>query len=242
MAQPRTQDSLDGFMAQPDFTAMREQAQYHTPPVISNLGFERKVHKAVANRHIDKLHDVNMPQQWMQPTRFSTRTAMNAARHAEMRPHNSFDVDGDGFVSQEDWAISRRHDLGHSGILTGGQRDSAIAETCYRMGTKLHDDEIGTNARARRILRSLREEPEFEDTARREGRLRSAGMAVASLKMKSSHQLKECLALPARKHEPEADGPVYTRTMLLERRKIENAALEESGRHNFLLQTGQIAY
>ena len=72
--------------------------------------------------------------------------------------------------------------------------------------------------------------------------LRKAGMAVASLKMKSSHQLKECLALPARKLEPEVNGPVYTRTMLMERRKMENAALEESGRQNFLQQTGQIAY
>ena len=110
------------------------------------------------------------------------------------------------------------------------------------MGSQLHENEIGGNTRARRIMKSLRDEPELVDTTIREGRLRAAEMATASLKMKSSHQLQQCLALPSRSVQPEANGPVYTRTMLLERRKRENAALEESGRQAYMQMTGQISY
>ena len=161
-----------------------------------------------------------------------------------MRPHASFDVDGDGFVGQQDYAIARKHDLGNGGVLTGGQRDSAIAEVCYRVGSQLHDDEIGGNARARRLLTSLREEPDLVNTAVREGRLRMAGVAVSSLKMKSSHQLKDCLSFPENTGTipPKADGPAYTRTMLLERRKIERAAMEQKGRDDFLNSVGAMSW
>ena len=114
----------------------------------------------------------------------------------------------------------------------------AIAETCYRMGSRLHDDEIGGNARARRILTSLREAPELTDVARREQRLRVGGMEVASLKMKSSHQLKQCLVYPEA-HVPEAGGPCYTRTMLLSHRRHEKASAESKGHEAYLRDTGQ---
>ena len=127
-----------------------------------------------------------------------------------------------------DYAIASKHDLGSAGVLTGGQRSSAIAESCHRMGTRLHDDEIGGNAGARRLLTSLRNEPELEDTARRAQRLRVAEMHVASLKMRSSHQLKDCLRFP---QPGEVDGSprATTRTMLLQKRREERMADEERG-------------
>ena len=225
-----------------DLAQLQSAAPDHIVPITSNTGFELKQHRLIAKQRVDRLHNVDMPEQWMTPPRFSTRTELRAARANEMRPDKSFDVDGDGFVGQQDYAISRKHDLGGQGMLTGGQRDSAIAETCYRMGSQLHDDEIGGNARARRIMASLRNEPELVDTARREGRLRMAGMAVSSLKMKSSHQLQDCLRFPERTLPPELNGPVYTRTMLLQRRRNENAAMEESGRQNFLRMTGATSW
>ena len=113
----------------------------------------------------------------------------------------------------------------------------AIAETCYRMGSRLHDDEIGGNARARRILTSLREAPELTDVARREQRLRVGGMEVASLKMKSSHQLKQCLVYPEA-HVPDKGGPCFTRTMLHEYRRTEKAVAEEKGHDHYLRSYG----
>lgn len=237
----QAQDSLDGFMAG-DLRLMRQQTNFHVPPVLNNKGFEKRIHKPIANMAVDRLQDVNMPGQWRHSPRFHTRTDMREARASEMRPHASYDVDGDGFVGQNDYSISLKHDLGQQGMLTGGQRDSAIAETCYLTGSRLHDDEMGGNTRVRRIMKSLREEPELRDTVKREGRLRAAEMATASLKMKSSHQLKECLALPQRAVPAEENGPVYTRTMLLERRKQENAAREESARQAHLRMTGQLSW
>ena len=110
------------------------------------------------------------------------------------------------------------------------------------MGTRVSDAEIGGNARARRIFTSLREEPELGtsavDTKRREQRLRAAEMQVASLKMKSSQQLKNCLAFPTPNAPVDDNGPTYTRTQLLERRRVERAAHEETGREHFLQTYG----
>ena len=79
------------------------------------------------------------------------------------------------------------------------------------------------------------------DAVRREQRLCVAGMEVASLKMKSSHQLKECLAFPHNPSPQEYDGPVYTRTMLLARRRIEKEHEEARGHDNFMRTFGVTA-
>lgn len=227
-------DSLDDHL-----NTLRDAAPGHIPPVTDHSGFEIKVHKPLAVRGLDCLYGVQMPASWERPARFGTRTELLRERAAAMRPHASYDVDGDGFVGQLDMAVAKKHDLGSGGQLTGGQRDSAIADHCAQVGSKLHDDEIGGNARARRIFTSLRESPELHDTACRQQRLRQANMAVASLRMKSSHQLKSCLRFP----EPRADAadhaaPVTTRTMLLQQRAREKAAAETAGRDAFLQSVG----
>jgi len=224
-----------------DLRTMRERVPGHTPPVVDQHGFEMHVHSAVANRFVDKLHGVRMPQSWEQAPRAATNSELREQRAASMRPHASYDVDGDGFVGQHDYAISKRHDVAASGMLSGGQRDSAIADACHQLGSALTSDEIGGNARARRILTSLREEPELTDTTRREQRLRVGGMTVRTLKQKSSHQLRQCLGeIPTGIPEPpkhtEAGGgspPGFTRTMLLAQRRMERCIAEEESLGRF---------
>jgi len=216
---------------------MRDKAPGHTPPMYNHDRFEVQVPSVVANKKVDKLHNVKVPAQWDSPPRIATRSALRTERAASMLPHASFDVDGDGMVGQQDYSIAKKHDLASSGMLTGGQRDSAIAETCHRVGSRLHEDEIGGNARVRRILTSLRDEPELNDTVKREQRLRTGQLAVATLKMKSSQQLKQCLAFPEPHAQPDG-GPAYTRTMLLQQRRMENANANAAGRDHYLRETG----
>ena len=189
---------------------MRKAAPGHTPPVVDHHGFELKTHSKLENQRVDQLHNVRMPAQWQTSPRYHTRSALRSDRAASMRPHPSFDVDGDGFVGQQDYSIAKKHDLGGVGQLTGGQRDSAIAETCYRMGSRLHESEIGGNARARRVLASLRDDPELTDTVRRENRLRVAGSARPPAHPRS-------MTMRAReprvgRRSPRARAPLYLRS------------------------------
>ena len=225
-----------------DFRAMRNKVPGHVPPIRDQMGFELAVHKSLANKAVDELHQVSIPASWTRPAPYPTRTALRSAREATMRPHVSYDVDGDGFVSAMDYELARKHDQGATGVLSGGHRQSAIAEQCHWMGSKLQDAEIGGNARARRLMTSLREEPEF-DNMRREARLRVADSMNRSLKMKSSQQLQRCLCAPPPDPSTPSprdgpDSPVYTRTMLLERRRIERAATEEAAEQRFLQEYG----
>jgi hypothetical protein len=226
-----------------DLASLRQKVPNHTPPVYDHNGLERNTKKIIEQQRINRLDGVSMPAQWSISPRFGTRTELRRTRAAEMRPHASFDVDGDGFVGPTDYSIAKKHDLGSGGMLTGGQRDSAIAETCYRVGSKLQDCEIGGNAKARRVLSSLREDPVLgqapADLLRREQRLRVGGMHVASLKMKSSQQLKDCLRFPEPYVPPANEpGPTYTRSMLLQRRREENAAANDAGRETFMRTYG----
>ena len=219
---------------------MRKTVPGHTPPVLDHNGFERnglRFSAGITNRKVDRLHDVQMPQNWQTTPRFSTRSELQQTRAAQLRPHASFDVDGDGFVGQSDYSISKKYDF-NSGMFSGGQRDSAIAETCRILGSRLHDDEIGGNAKARRVLTSLREKPELSDDTVREARMRVGQMCVSTLKNKSSHQLKECMRFPEA-YVPEPGAPVYTytRTMLHANRRVEREQTEKDNHDRFMATT-----
>ena len=235
-------DWANRFLAD-DLASLRAQQSGHVPPVSGRVGsgrfgFELKVHNVIENKRIDKLQEVEMPPQWTASPRFSTRTELRQNHRDRLRPSMTYDCDGDGFVGQKDFQIAKKHDLGAEGMLSGGQRDSAIAETCYRMGSALHDDEIGGNAKARRVLTSLREKPELSDDTVREQRMRVGQMCVSTLKNKSSHQLKECMTFPEA-HVPEPGAPVYTytRTMLLAQRRVEREQTEKDNHKRYMATT-----
>ena len=247
-----------------DLALLRTCVPGHVPPVRRH-GFELSQHKKIADRHLDRLHDVEMPADWRRPVPYATRTALMSGRAAEMRPHASFDVDGDGFVSPKDFAIARKHDLGGGGQLEDGQRKSAIAETCLVAGSALRDSEIGGNRAVRRLMESLKTSPAVDDNEALSNRLRMANRMTASLRMKSSEQLKGCLRFP----EPAAAGPqqeqqqpasarqpplgapppmlpaadaaapaVTTRSALLERRRAERTQQEVQGQQRFHAEYG----
>lgn len=90
IASPR---SWRGISMDDDLTRLREVASYHVPPVRSITGVELTVHKSLANRAIDGLHGVNLPQSWHgQSFAPCTRTELHKRRAAEQlqAEHNTF--------------------------------------------------------------------------------------------------------------------------------------------------------
>ena len=216
-------DSLD------DLATLRKAVPGHIPPVRDHCGFELTVHPLAAAEEIDKLDNVRIPPDWTRPVVYPTRSSMHADRRAAVRPDPSYDVDGDGFVSQDDYRIAKAHDVSLTGTLTKAERDKAITDRSHYMGTRLHDDEIGGNARARRLMSSLRGELDggqghLTDRYMLNRRMKHADVSIRSLKQRSSHQLKDCLFGSAvEQPRGTGDGPVFTRTMLLDRRKADTA-------------------
>ena len=220
-----------------DLASLRSKNPGHIPPVLDHNGFELKVHHVIENQRINKLHDVMLPPQWTAPSRFSTRSALRQHQKEQLRPSLTYDCDGDGFVGQNDYSIARKHDLASEGVLTGGQRASAIAEACYKVGSSLRRRDR-RQARARRILTSLRDRPELNDAVRREQRAaccRDGGRVTQDEVVAPAQGVPQVLSNPA---PQEYDGPVYTRTMLLARRRVEKEADEQRGHENFCARFG----
>merc|ERR1712113_1057492 len=90
---------------------------------------------------------------------------MKARRDAQ-RPHGSFDLDGDGVVSQEDFYASTKWDTQKDGQLTNSERLEAIRESSTRLASQLTKREIGGNATASSLMRSLRGPPQLDDGLR----------------------------------------------------------------------------
>ena len=137
----RGPDAIDRFIAS-DLGTLRSAAPGHVP-AISNLVAssnptnaeldarllekrQKKKHSAVTNRQVDQLYDVAIPPGWNGSPRFATRTDMRQARAYQTNAHPSYDVDGDGFVGQDDYKIARSHDLGSAGMLTGAIKLSSF--------------------------------------------------------------------------------------------------------------------
>ena len=59
-----------------------------------------------AARAIRAFSDQTVPAEWERRPRHPTKTSLQADRRQNMRPHSSYDVDGDGFVSQRDYSIA----------------------------------------------------------------------------------------------------------------------------------------
>lgn len=55
-----------------------------------------------------------------------TKTKLLAERRAEMVPHISYDLDGDGFVGGRDYVVARRFDEGVKNYLTQSERKKAF--------------------------------------------------------------------------------------------------------------------
>ena len=83
-------------------------AQSHTPARLPHSPLDPHV-------SLFRLHGVTMPASWEAAPRFSTRSELRRKRAADMLPHPSFDIDGDKFVGQLDYAIAKRHDADSSG-------------------------------------------------------------------------------------------------------------------------------
>jgi len=179
-------------------------APRHVPPRVDVYGFPLPEPPPAANcRRVKSFSDQGVPKEWEAKPRFSSNTELKAARRLEMRPHGSYDLDGDGFVSQRDYNIAKQFDArskeptsyGTSGRLTAQEQRAAIAEDMGRRAAELSAEEMTTSIRGTHVLSSLSREPEL-DAARRGPSMSTNVRDVTNMVQRSSRQAKDCMTLP----------------------------------------------
>ena len=74
---------------------------------------------------IDVLGNVPIPNHWDREPKFHSRSELQKSRPNGIRPHFSYDLDGDGFVSQKDYRVSSSMDIQKKGFLTETERTAA---------------------------------------------------------------------------------------------------------------------
>lgn len=74
---------------------------------------------------VDVLGHVPVPNHWDRDPAFHSRSELQKSRPNGIRPHISYDLDGDGFVSQKDYKVSSTIDNEKKGFLTDSERIAA---------------------------------------------------------------------------------------------------------------------
>lgn len=72
-----------------------------------------------------------------------------------MKPPLSYDIDGDGSISPQDYKLARMY-LGVEGQMSESKRSAAISHKFHQVSGMLSDNDIGGNLRARTIMGSLK--------------------------------------------------------------------------------------
>ena len=70
----------------------------------------------------------SVPRGWDNVPKISSRAELMAQRRRDKIPDSTFDLDGDGCVSKEDYTISLRNDKNKDGRLDTAERKTALAE------------------------------------------------------------------------------------------------------------------
>jgi Ca2+-binding EF-hand superfamily protein len=73
---------------------------------------------------------------WVLNPRFESRSQMLKFRRSSMLPHHTFDVDGDGVVSSEDFALAQAFDINKDGMLQDDERHELRKEMVNKLITK----------------------------------------------------------------------------------------------------------
>lgn len=173
-----------------DWSELRRRHPSHQIPDRDHNGFEIARSSRASRLRMDALDQTQIPTSWLHPALHATRSSLRAARRSSLAPDVSYDVDGDGAVSSEDYRAARRWDKQLVGHLSAHERASAHAEQCSKLRGALTEAEVGENKRARRILDRLGEPPHPNETWRHYN-LREANMVINSLKHKSSTQVSK---------------------------------------------------
>jgi len=66
--------------------------------------------------------DTKPLERWMEDPRVRTRSELQKVRRQSMIPHESYDIDGDGVVSQKDLFLAKHFDVGGKDYLTDTER------------------------------------------------------------------------------------------------------------------------
>ena len=158
--------------------------------------------RSPTHAHVPSQHGAGWERPAIEAPSHASNTALQYARRRAQRPDPSYDVDGDGFVSQRDYAIAKRHDgranhpgsYGTAGALTETELRSAISEDMGKLSTTLPGAELGESLMGNRALASLSQAPDL--SSRRGPKLTADRRNVTALWNRSSHQAKDCLTLP----------------------------------------------
>jgi len=71
------------------------------------------------------LGNIPVPNHWDREPNFHSRSDLQKSRPSGIRPHISYDLDGDGFVSQKDYKVSSSMDTLKKGFLTDTEQTAA---------------------------------------------------------------------------------------------------------------------
>jgi hypothetical protein len=71
------------------------------------------------------LGSIPVPNHWDREPNFHSRSDLQKSRPNGIRPHISYDLDGDGFVSQKDYKVSSSMDNSKKGFLTDAEQIAA---------------------------------------------------------------------------------------------------------------------
>jgi len=91
----------------------------------ARLGPYNKYSTPIPSRTIAPLRSALMDPSVNNFVPSKTRTQLLERIQARCEPHDSYDVDGDGWVSPEDYCIAKQFDLGRDGILDPDERKLA---------------------------------------------------------------------------------------------------------------------
>lgn len=103
----------------------------HQMPRIDVFGWNLQIKKKPGDDGSNILtKNVHIPEWWSRPgmteEQKKTRTKLAEQRHAERRPHISYDLDGDGYVGGKDYVIAKQFDKDGDGILNVEERKQAF--------------------------------------------------------------------------------------------------------------------
>lgn len=97
----------------------------HFPPTYNLLGYQITRNKNQRYNILQYKH--NIPKIWAQnKPASSTRTGLLEKRRKESLPDISYDLDGDGIVSQRDYFLSKMFDIDKKGKLNNEERKNAL--------------------------------------------------------------------------------------------------------------------
>ena len=134
--------------------------------------------------------------------RFETRSQMLDFRRASMLPHHTFDVDGDGVVSSEDFALAQAFDINKDGVLQDDEKHELRKEMVQTLIAKYrrlpHAESIEAENLIRRFTKDLDRTVEASDFIHNYNRLHRFTAVINTHDSTNMHEATQPLEVAKR--------------------------------------------